>query len=88
MILISLLVIVVKAIKPRLHLCPVYIQICQHYGLVNQLIFEREVNLNADKKRFWLGEIESTDSRIMNESIPISMNYFVRFGSSPLWHDF
>jgi len=36
----------------------------------------REVNLNADKKRFWLGEIESIDSEIMNESMPISMNYF------------
>ena len=39
-------------------------------------MFEKEVNLNADKKRFWLGEIESIDSRIMNESIPISLNYF------------
>lgn len=39
--------------------------------------FEKEVNLNADRKRFWLGEIESIDSRIMNESMPISMNYFV-----------
>ena len=38
--------------------------------------FNREVNLNADKKRFWLGEIESIDSKIMNESMPISMNYF------------
>ena len=36
----------------------------------------REVNLNADKKRFWLGEIESIDSGIMNESMPISMSYF------------
>lgn len=39
-------------------------------------VFEKEVNLNADKKRFWLGEIESIDSIIMNESVPISMNYF------------
>ena len=38
--------------------------------------FEKEINLNADKKRFWLGEIESIDSKIMNESVPISMNYF------------
>lgn len=38
--------------------------------------FEKEVNLNADKKRFWLGEIESIDSRIMNESVSISLNYF------------
>ena len=37
---------------------------------------ERELNLNADKKRFWLGEIESIDSKIMNESMPISLNYF------------
>lgn len=40
--------------------------------------FEKEVNLNADKKRFWLGEIENIDSRIMNDSLPISMNYFAR----------
>jgi hypothetical protein len=26
-------------------------------------------NQNADKKRFWLGEIESIDSKIMNESV-------------------
>ena len=38
--------------------------------------FEKEVNLNADKKKFWLGEIESIDSKIMNDSVPISMNYF------------
>ena len=38
--------------------------------------FEREVNLNADRKRFWLERIESIDSKIMNESMPISMNYF------------
>jgi len=34
------------------------------------------MNLNADKKRFWLGEIESIDYKIMNESIPISLNHF------------
>ena len=65
-------------IKPRLHLCPVHIQVCQHYGLICQLIFEREVNLNADKKRFWLGEIESIDSKIMNDSISISLNHFIK----------
>ncbi len=40
----------------------------------------REVNLNADRKRFWLGEIESIDSKVMNESMPISMNYFDKNG--------
>jgi len=34
------------------------------------------VNLNADKKRFWLGKIESIDSKIINESMPISLDYF------------
>jgi CRISPR/Cas system-associated protein Csm6 len=29
--------------------------------------FEKEVNLNADKKRFWLGDIVSINSRIMND---------------------
>jgi DNA polymerase type B, organellar and viral len=36
----------------------------------------REFNLNADRKRFWLGRIESTNDEVMNESMPISMNYF------------
>jgi len=36
----------------------------------------REFNLNADRKRFWLGRIESIDDRIMNESIPLSLNHF------------
>jgi hypothetical protein len=35
-----------------------------------------EIPLTADTKRFWLGEIESIDSETMNESMPISMNYF------------
>lgn len=38
--------------------------------------YEREVNLNADRKRFWLGTIKSIDDRIMNESIPLSLNHF------------
>jgi len=37
---------------------------------------EREVNLNADRKRFWLGTIRSIDDKIMNESMPLSLNYF------------
>jgi hypothetical protein len=40
--------------------------------------FKKEVNFNADKKRFWLGEIKSIDARIMNESMPISLNYFLK----------
>ena len=36
----------------------------------------REFNLNADRKRFWLGRIESMDDGVMNESFPISANYF------------
>ena len=36
------------------------------------------MNLNADKKRFWLGEIESIDSKIMNDSVSISLNYFLK----------
>ena len=38
----------------------------------------REFNLNADRKRFWLGRIESMDHIIMNESIPLSLNYFIK----------
>jgi len=36
----------------------------------------REINLNADMKRFWLGRIESMDDGIMNESMPLSLDYF------------
>ena len=36
----------------------------------------REFNLNADRKRFWLGRVKSMDDRIMNESMPLSLNYF------------
>ena len=38
--------------------------------------YEREVNLNADRKRFWLGAIKSIDDKIMNESMPLSLNHF------------
>lgn len=36
----------------------------------------REINLNAYRKMFWLGRIGSLDDEIMNESIPLSLNYF------------
>lgn len=36
----------------------------------------REINLNADRKRLWMGRLESIDSRIMNESMPVSLNHF------------
>jgi hypothetical protein len=35
----------------------------------------REFNLNADRKRWWLGRIESMDDKIVNESMPLSLNY-------------
>ena len=38
--------------------------------------YEREVNLNADRKRFWLGKITEINSKEMNESMPLSLNYF------------
>ena len=37
---------------------------------------EREVNLNADRKRLWLGKISSIDNDSLNESVPLSLNYF------------
>lgn len=39
---------------------------------------ERELNLNADKKRLWFERLENIDSKFMNESIPISMSYFMK----------
>jgi hypothetical protein len=35
----------------------------------------REINLNADRKRLWLGKIQSIDSKIMNESMPLSLTH-------------
>ncbi|QLH03000.1 DNA polymerase [Nitrosopumilus cobalaminigenes] len=35
----------------------------------------REVNLNADRKRLWLGTIESIDQKECNDSMSISLNY-------------
>ena len=35
----------------------------------------REVNLNADSKRFWLGELSAINHET-NDSLPISLNYF------------
>lgn len=37
--------------------------------------FEREVDLNADRKRLWLSKLESIDSNLTNDSIPISLNF-------------
>jgi len=35
----------------------------------------REVNLNADRKRLWLGKIKSIDDKSLNDSVPLSMNF-------------
>lgn len=35
----------------------------------------REVNLNADRKRLWLGQIESVDQKKCNESMPLSLSF-------------
>jgi hypothetical protein len=45
-------------------------------GKINPI--EREINLNADRKRFWLGRIESMDDEIINESMPLFLNYFAK----------
>ncbi len=37
---------------------------------------EREVNLNADRKRLWLGKISSIEKCKRNNSMPIPLNYF------------
>jgi hypothetical protein len=34
------------------------------------------MNLNADRKRLGLGKIENIDFKVMNDSMPISMNHF------------
>lgn len=35
----------------------------------------REFNLNADRKRLWLGRIKNMDDGTVNESMPLSLNY-------------
>jgi hypothetical protein len=40
--------------------------------------FTREIDLNADRKRLWLGKLESVNSKVMNDSMPISMNHFMK----------
>ena len=37
----------------------------------------REINLNADKKRFWLETLTGINDK-MNRSLPISLNYFTK----------
>lgn len=36
----------------------------------------REINLNADRKRFWLGELVSVDQEIFNDSMPSCPSHF------------
>lgn len=36
----------------------------------------KKINLNADRKRFWLGKIESIDQKSYNDSLPLSLSYF------------
>ena len=39
-------------------------------------LITREINLNADRKRVWLGQIESVEYKTMNESVSLSLNQF------------
>ncbi len=41
--------------------------------------FEREVNLNADRKRFWLDNLTAINHET-NDSVTISLNYFEIWG--------
>ncbi|GKS67495.1 hypothetical protein YTPLAS73_10420 [Nitrosarchaeum sp.] len=38
----------------------------------------REFNLNADRKRLWLGQIESINQKHHNDSVPISLNFVAK----------
>jgi len=43
-------------------------------------VFEREVDLNADKKRMWIPSIgiKSIDTRIMNVSVPLNLGILTK----------
>jgi len=43
-------------------------------GKINLVI--REMNLNADRKRFWPVRLESIDSKVCNDSMSLSLNRF------------
>jgi len=43
-------------------------------GKIKEVV--KQFNLNGDRKRLWLGKIESIDDKIRSESVPISMNHF------------
>lgn len=57
----------------RLRLSIIQNQISE-IGKIRPII--RKVNLNADRKRFWLGKLESIDSNVCNDSMPLSLNRF------------
>ena len=40
----------------------------------------REIDLNADKKRFWLGTSKLVDDKFYNYSMPIHLDYFQNKG--------
>ena len=39
---------------------------------------ERLVNLNADRKRMWFEKIQNVNNKKLIDSVPISMNYFIK----------
>ena len=41
-------------------------------------VHEREIDLNADKKRQWLGTLQSINDKKMNVSVPLSLNYLLK----------
>ncbi len=40
--------------------------------------YAREVNLNADRKRLWLNKITSVEDTLLNESMPLSLNFMLK----------
>jgi hypothetical protein len=38
----------------------------------------REIILNADKKRFWVGELHSVDDMSFNDSMPLSLDHLAK----------
>jgi len=48
-----------------------------HLTMVNHIVCEkirREVNLNADKKRFWFDRLEPVDNTQSNISLPLCLD--------------
>ena len=71
----------VVAVKPGRKLAPqsleLQVRFFKHANVFGKIAPKtRLVDLDADRKRFWLGKIQSVNDKVCNNSTPISLNHF------------